>query len=254
MLQRLKRMVTGTPLEPLARRAYRLLRSPPQPNPDNDDIPLVRMLAGRLPADTNTVDVGANKGQVLGFVVSAFPGGQHFAFEAIPELCDELRARFSKAVIQNLAVTDRAGSVTFNHVITNSGFSGIERRLDLREEDKVVTIEVQAGRLDDFVPVGTKIGFLKIDVEGGELGVLRGAARILRDYHPVILFEHGKGAAPLYGTAPGDVYQLLHELGYSITTIPGAIAGEPGLSADAFRATFEAGRFFMFVAQCERHP
>jgi FkbM family methyltransferase len=249
LIQQLKHLVIGTRLEPAARRAYRFVR-PLKVDPDNDDMPFVRLVARLLPLETNTVDVGANRGQVLAEVVAAFPRGRHFAFEAIPELCEELRDKFPTVHVEQMAVTEAAGKLTFNHVTTNSGFSGLRRRSDLRQEDRVTEIEVQAGRLDDFVPEDVRIGFLKIDVEGGELGVFKGAMRILKVDKPIILFEHGSGGAPLYGTSPDDVYRLLHdELGYSITTIPGAIARAPGLAADEFRAAFERGRFFMFVAR-----
>lgn len=46
---------------------------------------------------------------------------------------------------------------------------------------------------------------MKIDVEGSELQVLRGAARVIRRDQPVIVFEDGRGAADLCGTRPDDV-------------------------------------------------
>ena len=250
IVRNIKRLLAGTPLEAPARRAYRLFRPLTPPDPENDELPLLKSLPARMPPDTNVIDVGANAGQILEFLVKAFPRGRHFAFEAIPELCGELGRKFPHVSVHNLAVADYTGTVSFNHVTTNSGFSGIQRRTDLRAEDQVAQIEVAVGRLDDLIPAGLPIGFLKIDVEGAELGVLRGARRILSEFRPTILFEHGAPSAPLYGTSPEDVYALLNgELGYAIDSISGTLAGGPGMSGDEFVRTFRTGRIFMFVAR-----
>ena len=57
----------------------------------------------------------------------------------------------------------------------------------------IETIQVEVDLLDNVIPPGMAIRFMKIDVEGGELGVFRGAARILRESLPVVVFEYGLG-------------------------------------------------------------
>ena len=67
------------------------------------------------------------------------------------------------------------------------------------------------------MPKDFPIHFMKIDVEGAELQVLRGAIQTILKYKPVIVFEHGLGAADHYGTKPEDIYDfLVSECGLSI--------------------------------------
>ncbi len=48
-----------------------------------------------------------------------------------------------------------------------------------------------------------------VDKEGAELAVLRGAADTLRRHRPVVVFEHGAGAAEHYEGDSGDLHDLL---------------------------------------------
>lgn len=70
--------------------------------------------------------------------------------------------------------------------------------------------EVPTAALDDVVD--GSVDLIKIDVEGGEPAVVRGAGRILADHHPAVLFEHspellGAGQSPV-GTLLAHGYRL----------------------------------------------
>jgi len=52
------------------------------------------VLASALAVDGTYVDVGANRGQVLGEAVRIAPRGSHLAFEPIPELAAQLARSF----------------------------------------------------------------------------------------------------------------------------------------------------------------
>jgi FkbM family methyltransferase len=57
----------------------------------------------------------------------------------------------------------------------------------------VEEITVDMVRLDDVLPPGYDLRLIKIDVEGAELEVLRGAIGIVERCRPYIIFEHGNG-------------------------------------------------------------
>ena len=81
-----------------------------------------------------------------------------------------------------------------------------------REGESFTTLSVPVVALDDYFGEDDRVTLLKIDVEGGELGVLKGAERILRRYAPLLVFEcENRHLAP--GTV-GDVFSYLESLGY----------------------------------------
>lgn len=59
-----------------------------------------------------------------------------------------------------------------------------------------------------------RIGFLKIDVEGNELNVLKGATQVLMKHRPVVEIEVNKGTLAMAGVQPKSVMRLFRECGY----------------------------------------
>jgi hypothetical protein len=83
------------------------------------------------------------------------------------------------------------------------------------------TLAVRALRLDDLLKDEPPPDFIKIDVEGGAGGVLRGAARILDEVGPDVYLE-------LHG--PEERASVRDELlarGYVAHTVAGAIVADP---------------------------
>jgi hypothetical protein len=87
-------------------------------------------------------------------------------------------------------------------------YSGIDSHT-YPPEMSTETITVQTERLDDHLPEGWSPSFVKIDVEGTEGLVIRGAMDILRSAKPVVAFEHGWGGGDHFGISDQDVYSLL---------------------------------------------
>ena len=161
---------------------------------------------------SNCVDVGAHKGVLLSKMLEFASDGAHFAFEPLPEYAQKLRQTYStnpRVHVFEMALSNVSGPSNFKYVISNPAYSGIlERKYDRPSED-VVDVTVQTARLDELVPIEMKLDFIKIDVEGAELQVLQGAVKKISSDMPVIIFEHGLGAADCYGTRPDDIYNLL---------------------------------------------
>jgi FkbM family methyltransferase len=82
--------------------------------------------------------------------------------------------------------------------------------------------------LDSFVAKNGCIpGLIKIDVEGAEIGVMRGAKNVLRKYHPeIILSIHPKHFETL-GLSVVELMEVIHDLDYQIYNIDGShVKGE----------------------------
>jgi FkbM family methyltransferase len=182
------------------------------------------LLAATLSRDAHTVDVGAHSGTVLREIVRCAPAGRHIAYEPIPELAAQLRTEFPAVTVRNAALSDENGQASFVHVDSAPEFSGLRER-DYHGFADVAKhhITVRTERLDDSLPEAFAPAFIKIDVEGAELLVLRGARETIRRWRPTLVFEHGIGAADHYGTGPADVYDLLvDELDMRIFDLDGA--------------------------------
>jgi FkbM family methyltransferase len=59
------------------------------------------------------------------------------------------------------------------------------------------------------------IDFIKIDVEGGELDVWKGAAQTIRRHHPLVYCEVYEKWATSFGYTPGDLLAFARSLGYT---------------------------------------
>jgi FkbM family methyltransferase len=223
---------------------------PPPAPPGNDEYDRQTELVMQrvLRAGDTCVDVGANEGVVLDRILSLAPDGHHHAFEPIPDLAAKLRQRYPHVEVHEVALSDTEGTASFHHVTSNPSYSGLrERRYD-RPEETVELISVRTARLDDVLPGSTDVRLVKIDVEGGEEGVLRGGLRTLERCQPYVVFEHGLGAADHYGTTPEVIYDLLDGVGLVVTLLGRYLDGGARLGRDEFVDEFASGRNYYFLA------
>ncbi|WP_276131680.1 FkbM family methyltransferase [Polluticoccus soli] len=203
--------------------------------------------------DTNCIDVGAHKGEVLDIILKYSPNGTHYAFEPIPDMYEKLKEKYNSRAgcnIMDIAVSDRKGTSTFNYVVSNPSYSGLIKRKYDRPNETDTTIEVKTDRLDDVLPADYKPGLMKIDVEGGEMLVLLGAKETITRHKPIIIFEHGLGASDFYGSTPDKLFELLHGYGMKISTLKNWLAEKPSLSQREFGELYKHNTEYYFIA----HP
>jgi FkbM family methyltransferase len=164
------------------------------------------------------IDVGANKGD-FSLVASRIVGstGQVIAFEPAPENCEWMRKSITLNGYDNIrlyqfALSDANGSATL-HLGEKSGFHSLLRGLPRRRGD---SIGVEVRRLDDFLPEAgyqQPIGMVKIDVEGGEMDVLRGAKEtLLQNDEVVVAVEVHRE----FGVDVEMVFAYLEDLGFRL--------------------------------------
>jgi hypothetical protein len=114
--------------------------------------------------------------------------------------------------IHECALSSSNSNATFRFDPLNTGIGTVESRNKLDKNDgvgAVVEIVVPVRRLDDFVL--DKTTFIKIDVEGHEMEVLKGASKIICRDKPVFLIEIEERHCPGNTTL---VPNWLNELGY----------------------------------------
>lgn len=203
---------------------------------------------------TNCVDIGAHKGEVLDIMLKYATSGIHYAFEPIPVLYTALQEKYKdnrNCNVSDIALSDKKGSSTFNFVISNPSYSGLVKRKYDRENEEDTVIEVKTDLLDNILPSNHRVDLMKIDVEGGEYLVMKGALNTIKKYKPVIIFEHGLGASDYYGSTPAQVYELLSDCELNVSTLKGWLNNNRGLSLKEFEDLYQSNKEYYFIASAK---
>jgi FkbM family methyltransferase len=160
-----------------------------------------------LPRNANVVDIGANRGWHSRLFLEQVRCSQLAAFEPIPELQAILQNEFGKYPAFRLypyALGNRSGHEKFlvkQGSLAESGLRQKHHYSDGRTAD-LKPIEVELRRLDD-IDLGFTPAFIKIDIEGGEIDALLGAAKTIDSARPIISVEYGINGFSAFGY-PGD--------------------------------------------------
>src|SRR5687768_4318764 len=141
------------------------------------------------------IDVGANIG-VFSLLASGHSGCKSIAFEPIPATFQSLTENIKLNNFQHKIAANNNGLGGTDGVLnfTNAAENCINRVADASDTN---VIPVQVKRLDDMVSADSNIAsmILKIDVEGFETEVLKGAGRLLNDpmLKAIIIELNGSG-------------------------------------------------------------
>ena len=159
------------------------------------------------------VDVGGNHG-LYTYHLSRLvgPAGRVHTFEPIPPNLEILRYTIERHELSNVTVHPKAcGEVNRRVRFAVPIQNGVLGLGGARQDGDGLSFECEMVRIDDIIRAN--VSFLKIDVEGAELFVLRGAEKLLQRCHPAILFEAGGHTAD-FGYEQQAVFDYLAELGY----------------------------------------
>ena len=166
------------------------------------------------------LDVGAYSAYYTLFALSQNPRRECICFEPIPALRAwiahhfDLNAAWDVARIVDAAASDSAGSATFfgsGHALSPGGslIAGFKERSQ-------PLIDVKTVRIDE-VAADVRVGLVKIDTEGVELEVLRGAENVLRSQRPFVICEVLPGED---GSSRADeLNHFLSNLGYALGAV-----------------------------------
>ncbi len=148
-----------------------------------------------LKSNAVIVDVGGNLGSHTNCFVNDIQANKIFVFEPIPNMYNSLVSRFGdkeNIEIYPNALSDINTKATFYVKENAPAESGLARK-DVYSDgsnSNLLEIEVEVRKLDDF-NFGRKVDFIKIDIEGAEINMLRGAKNLIAKDRPLISAEYG---------------------------------------------------------------
>lgn len=186
-------------------------------------------LAPSLKPGAVFLDVGAHIGYFsLRASKEVGASGRVLSFEPNPETVAALRANVEANHLANITVlpiacTDQATELTLyaaGHI--NTGASSLARRnADVDAGEAPRAFQVRGRPIDDVVREMnlSRVDAVKIDVEGAELQVLRGAAGTLRRFHPKVVLEVVPSQLASFQTTEQEVIAFLKQCGYT-TGVP----------------------------------
>lgn len=169
------------------------------------------------------VDGGAHEGVYSLFAaLRTAPGGRVIAFEPSDRERSAWKANMElnhcQAMLIDAALGQADGEATLivaqgqrsgHNTLGSFVWEGVREarreRVTLRSLDRVAD-ELGLTRLD----------LLKLDIEGAETAALRGAARVLREFRPVLLLEVSPRSLAAQGSSREELLALLDESGYEL--------------------------------------
>jgi FkbM family methyltransferase len=191
-------------------------------------------------------DVGANLGYyTLLFSHLAGPEGEVHAFEPVPATFERLAAKLARecrsgnARANRTAVGDTTGTTVLYLPGSDHGQASLARHADgswsagpavTEHESPLTTLDAYAREREV-----RRIDFLKCDVEGAELAVLRGGAGLLARHRPVLHLEICPAWTRDFGYEPEELGDFVRSLGYSDLRLVGDGGAEPVRPGDLDR-------------------
>jgi FkbM family methyltransferase len=182
-----------------------------------------RVLTSLIRPGMGVADVGANVGLLtLSCAVAAGPSGQVYAFEPEPGPRSQLEKTLKLNGLSWVRTFDQAvGAVTEQRTFHISPVIGHSSLYALPPEDGLGRdVTVQVTRLDDVIGPGQRLDVVKIDVEGAELDVLVGMARLLRENLDLaIIAEYGPAHLERVGLTPTAWFDAFQTAGFEAHAI-----------------------------------
>ena len=171
-----------------------------------------------LPEGGTFIDVGVNKGDFTLLAARVVgESGRVLAFEPEPENCRWIaksvaRNAYRNIQLEQLALSDRNGEAEL-YLGTKSGWHSLVPGGD---DQPGKTVQVSIRTLDDFLAKQgweRPVDMIKIDVEGADMQVLRGATRVLAENPGLVLLVD---IHPEHGVNPQALCDYLRDRGFAI--------------------------------------
>lgn len=182
------------------------------------------LFLGRALSDEMTfVDVGANQGEFAVFAASRLPHGRVLAFEPVSKtrallIENKLINQLQQLEIFDYGLSDHVGSFpvftsddTTLHHGHHEGLSTLYKTEDRNVFEEEISLKV----FDEIFYSGLeRMDFVKIDVEGAELFVLKGMLLSLSKFRPDLMIEINEETFNAAGYSTSDIITFLKNLKY----------------------------------------
>ncbi len=178
----------------------------------------IRMINKFIKEDNIILDIGANIGWYSINLAAKVPHGKVIAFEPIPKTFSYLKKNIALNNIKNIeaynfGLSDKEEILDFYYDPKLTGATSLR---NLHEDREKTIIKCEVKRMDDVVPdLVSKVDFIKCDVEGAELFVVKGGIETIKREKPVIFLEMLRKWAGKFGYHPKDIILILKDMGYN---------------------------------------
>ena len=179
------------------------------------------------------VDIGCHAGRHLKKFIHLSIGGGIIAFEPLPEQFKYLVDNFTSDGIEimNVALSDFSGTSDFIQVDGALEESGLRKRYIYNNPTIIEphTIQVKVQRLDEYYDKLKDVKYIKIDTEGAEMSILRGAEKVIVDNLPIISVEYGEPTYKAYGETKESLWEWAVNHNYMISDLWGNMINNKSL-------------------------
>lgn len=168
------------------------------------------------------IDVGANAGFYTLHLAKTYKNANIISIEADPETSSILEKNcnlnnLSNVTIHNLAIADREGELTLYQSASHSGIHSIFEPANSQDTSSV---KIKSTTLDNLIHGSfNKVAWIKIDVEGAELSVLRGSSKTLKITNKIFVEVHEHILKQNNETSK-EIIDILKNAGFKIKLFP----------------------------------
>ena len=184
---------------------------------EKDEIDMVRRI---IKNNFNILDIGANIGWYTIHLAKMAPEGNVYSFEPIPKTFRSLEKviilnNLKNVKLMNFGLSEKEDIIEF---FFDSKLSVAASMRNLYDKQDIEKIKCKVEKLDiviERLKIKGNIDFIKCDVEGAELFVIKGAINTLKKNKPIIFIEMLRKWSSKFDYHPNDIISLLKGIGYN---------------------------------------